>query len=102
MRRRALALPLLACLVVPAAAHGSNPTGVPTVTTTADRYRPAITFAYPSAVTVQPADVSGHRVGGTVMLPFDLDVSGGTVTISVDASLTAKTSYTASVLPDGD
>ena len=102
MRRRALAVLLLACLAVPAAAQGSNPTGAPTVTTTADRYRPAITFAYPSPVTVQPANVSVHRVGGTVMLPFALDVSGGTVTISVNASLTANTSYVASVLPDGD
>ena len=102
MRRRALAVLLLACLAVPAAAHGSNPTGAPAVTTTADRYRPTITFAYPSAVAVQPANVTVHRVGGTVMLPFTLDVSGGTVTISVNASLTANTSYVASVLPDGD
>jgi len=102
MRRRALAVLLLACLAVPAAAQGSNPTGAATVTTTADRYRPAITFAYPSPVTVQPANVSVHRVGGTVMLPFALDVSGGTVTISVNASLAANTSYVASVLPDGD
>jgi hypothetical protein len=102
MGRRALALLCFACLALPAGAAASNPTGVPTVTTTADRWKPVIVFAYPSPVTVQPANVSVHRVGGTTQTPFQLDVFGGTVTISVDASLPANSTYFASVLPDGD
>src|SRR5690348_1566221 len=72
------------------------------MTANADRYRPTVTFAYPSAVTVQPASVSVHRVGSTSQLPFDMTVSGGTVSITLRVSLLPATSYRATVLPDGD
>ena len=103
VRTRLRIAAVLALAAIPAGtASASNPTGAPTMTASADRYRPTITFAYPGAVTVQAANVSVHRVGGTAPLPFDLTVNGGTVSITLRVSLSAATSYRATVLPDGD
>ncbi len=103
VRTRLRIVAVLALAVIPAGtALASNPTGAPTMTASIDRYRPTITFAYPAPVTVQAANVSVHRVGSTAPLPFDLTVNGGSVSIELRVTLSAATSYRATVLPDGD
>ena len=104
MNRRVFAPLALACLtLLPASlAHASGPSVLLSKVTTADRYRPVITFTYAGPVTVSPGNASITRISTGAAVAADVTVSGDTVTLTAQGTLLSATSYKAQVLPDGD
>ena len=104
MVRRIFTPLALACLTLlpTSPAHASGPSVLQSTQTTADRYRPTITFTYAGAVTVSPGNATITRVSTGAVVAADVTVNNETVTLTAQGTLLSATSYKATVLPDGD
>src|SRR3954453_8326737 len=106
MTRRALIVLLAAAaLCAPASqALASGPSVlVGTPSTTADRFRPTVTFTYTGAVTVVDADVDFHKKGSTAQVPFTVSGSGSSViSVSATGTLASGATYDLTITPAGD